>query len=252
MVQTNKYYTLNEPARAQHAQIWQKISYLPQKSLTLCIPPNTRAQKEPHFPLLLFAADPQTKKNRLSALLQFCSKGYAVAVLDSFAPETPFLTRVKDFQSAARFLMLHAWQYHLDSHRIIAGGEGTGAGIAALATASQSDQDINSEDVFTLPVRLRGCLALAGDFTYDQQFHFPEAVGKKSLPPFLLIHGSDDQTVPFSESAELYAFLTQADQQATMYQLENCPHGSDAYFTPYLCDIMTEFLAECCKKKNKS
>ena len=46
----------------------------------------------------------------------------------------------------------------------------------------------------------------------------------KSLPPFLILHGTGDPVVNYSQSERLFRKLTDCGYDATMYQVPDAPH----------------------------
>lgn len=247
MQETTNLHELIEPVGDRLPHIWQQLTYYQddqhQEQLTLCVPANLTQQAQPHYPVILFAADPHV--SRLSALLQLTNKGYAVAIL---ATSELHPTTIASFNSAARFLMLHAWKYQLDSNRLIAMGEGLSAYAAAGAVLATGQQEFNREDVHTLPLNFRACITLAGQFELPHQPALPTLLGKRRLGPFLLLHGTADEQVPLKQSLTFSAFLTEQHVQNDLYQLKDCPHGSDAFFTPYVVDLLAAFIREATKK----
>lgn len=75
-------------------------------------------------------------------------------------------------------------------------------------------------------------------------------IDSKKLPPFLIMHGKKDRMVPFAQSVMLYEKLKQTDHCVDFYALENCDHGSDAFFTPYSLNAVLDFLSKSLKKGN--
>lgn len=241
MQETDQIHELKEPLEQHLPHIWQDLVYHNDATLTLCVPANLSGQKQPHYPVILFAPDSYT--NRLSALLQFTHKGYAVAILNVLEKDP-----LKNFNSAARFLMLHAWQYQLDPHRIIAMGEGFGAYAAAGAILGVGKQTINREDIHTLPVHFRSCITISGKFTLAGQPQLTDLLGKRQLPPFLLFHGESDKLVSFQESRAFFELLNDQAADVAFYKIKDCPHGSDAFFTPYVLDLYANFIAKTIQK----
>ncbi len=252
MPENKNHYELEEPVGQQFAQIWTNLGYFydPQKklSLTLCVPPNQGQKQAPHYPVILYAEDSLSNKNRLSALLQFTAKGYAIALLDPEGSESDPIDKIMHFNSAARFLMLHAWKYSLDPNRIIAMGEGTGGYTAAGAVLSIGQQKYSSEDAHTLPVNFRSCICISGKFAEDNSPRLPELKSKRKIPPFLLMHGENDQTIDFVESEQFCSFLEAIGQEVSLYKFKSCPHAADAFFTPYVIDILSNFIFSSIQK----
>jgi dipeptidyl aminopeptidase/acylaminoacyl peptidase len=47
---------------------------------------------------------------------------------------------------------------------------------------------------------------------------------RRDMPPFLLIHGTGDQTVPFAQSLKLQAKMLQSGAACELFSVEGAPH----------------------------
>ena len=68
--------------------------------------------------------------------------------------------------------------------------------------------------------------------TYPQEAYENSPVSKVTpdAPPFLLIHGTKDSTVPFSQSEELYDALEAAGCDVTLLALDGAEHADLMFF----------------------
>ena len=64
----------------------------------------------------------------------------------------------------------------------------------------------------------------------------------KDAPPFLIIHGINDQTVPFEQSEELYDKLIENGCDADLIALEDADHADLQFFQDELWDKIIEFF----------
>ena len=64
----------------------------------------------------------------------------------------------------------------------------------------------------------------------------------KDAPPFLIIHGINDQTVPFEQSEELYDKLIENGCDADLIALEGADHADLQFFQDELWDRIIEFF----------
>ena len=61
-------------------------------------------------------------------------------------------------------------------------------------------------------------------------------------PPFLIIHGTKDRTVPFSQSEELYDVLDQAGCDVTLLALDGADHADLMFFQDETWERIGEFF----------
>lgn len=68
--------------------------------------------------------------------------------------------------------------------------------------------------------------------THPQEAYENSPVSKVTpdVPPFLLIHGTKDSTVPFSQSEELYDALEAAGCDVTLLALDGAEHADLMFF----------------------
>lgn len=68
--------------------------------------------------------------------------------------------------------------------------------------------------------------------THPQEVYENSPVSKVTpdAPPFLLIHGTKDSTVPFSQSEELYDALEAAGCDVTLLALDGAEHADLMFF----------------------
>ena len=64
----------------------------------------------------------------------------------------------------------------------------------------------------------------------------------KDAPPFLIIHGINDQTVPFEQSEELYDKLIENGCDADLIALEGADHADMQFFQDELWDRIIDFF----------
>jgi acetyl esterase/lipase len=206
--------------------------------------------------------------------------GYmTVAVSYRLAPEYPFPAMIEDIKCAVRYLRANADEYNLDPNRI--GARGSSAGghlVSLLGLADESagwdvgpylDQSSRVQAVvdmygptdlgdpaFSGPVRhaifaLLGVsdptdelLALASPLTYVT----PDD------PPFLILHGDQDDLVNLGQSQKLYDALAKAGVPAELIIVQGAGHGlkplNGDYTVPtraQVTELMIAFLDRCLK-----
>jgi len=190
----------------------------------------------------------------------FVEQGYAVIAPNyRLAPAHPYPTPLQDIACAFAWTYTHSDQYNLDMARVIVMGESAGANAVAML-ASVDDRDfllkncpysefpeIDGVVSYYAPADLSSCecaeakwfamnyLGLDGDFEtlmaseenlrdqWEQASPYIWLDG--SEPPFLLIHGTADSLVDFSESEAFVDRLTQYNIENNFIAVENADHG---------------------------
>lgn len=156
---------------------------------------------------------------------------------------TQFGLAIEDVEQAVRFVKTHAAEYNIDPNRIALLGESAGGQLAAMA-ALRAGPDASVKAVVALytptdlvtlfehstfiPAQIRNGvrgtpwenLIVAG----LSQLSPIENV-RRDMPPFLLIHGTADPLVPFSQSTHMCARMRQVGASCELYAVEGAGHG---------------------------
>lgn len=182
----------------------------------------------------------------------FLDEGYALAEVEyRLSDEAGFPAQIEDVKAAIRWLRANAGAYNLDPGRFGAIGESAGGHLAALAGTSGNSAEFGGEaevqavaDLFG-PIDFNSVAGIPegeryGDYTSaaakligGEIGENPEIVAQASPltyidandPPFLIIHGTDDDTVPYNESLGLYLALQKANVNATLITVDGGGHG---------------------------
>ena len=204
-------------------------------------------------------------------LMQLARRGFVVASADyRTSNEASFPAALEDAKTAVRYLKAHAAQYCIDPDRICAAGESAGGTIAVLlgTTGSAAEYDTGGWAQYSSDVsavvdfygggNMQDMPAFTGTrdvppWTIDDFLgagHTEETVRKASAvnwispdtPPFLIFHGSADQTVSIAQSEELYERLQAAGIESDFYILQGAGHGEDSFYQKNIMDIINAFL----------
>jgi acetyl esterase/lipase len=217
-------------------------------------------------------------KNDLVPPLALAAEGYAVASVEyRLSQEAIFPAQIYDCKAAVRWLRANAARYHLDPAKFVAWGASAGGHLAALLGTSEGvaalegivnkieqssavqavvdwygpsdlrqigipDSDIKHNEPGSPESQLIGGpllenkdkAAAASPVTY---------VSKKS-PPFLIMHGDKDRSVPFNQSELLDAALRKAGVDSTFIPVKGVGHG---FSGPQYLPPAREFLKRCLK-----
>ena len=221
-----------------------------------------------------------TKEGDVVPMLPLADGGYAIASVEyRLSQEAVFPAQIYDCKAAVRWLRANASKYNLDPARFAAGGAsagghlaallGTSGGVAALEgdvndlTQSSRVQavvdwygpadllqigvppsDIKHNDPGSPESQLIGGALLEHKDKAAQAS--PITYVSKETPPFLIMHGDADRSVPFNQSELLHAALQKAGVDSTLIPEKGIGHGfSGAQYLP----PVREFLNRSLKSK---
>ncbi|MCA9353691.1 alpha/beta hydrolase [Candidatus Nomurabacteria bacterium] len=199
----------------------------------------------------------------------FAKEGYAIAevayrsVLDGLFP-----SQIQDVKGAVRYLRANASSLGIDGGNIFALGTssggmtvsllGTSCGVAELEGTTGGNTGYSS--CVDGVVNLFGSLTVSqitdisdsvlpnlyGLFGCAVGSSCPDMVKTSSAyyldagdPPFLIIHGDADQTVPIEQSQELYSLMTAAGIDVTFITAPGAGHDKDTIITNYFDEIIS-------------
>jgi alpha-L-fucosidase 2 len=154
-----------------------------------------------------------------------------------------FGAAVEDVENAIRFVKAHAKEYRIDPERIALIGESAGGQLAAMAALDPAPgTQVMAVVALYAPTDLVK-LATTSQFVPKQVRDslagtpFAQLVlarlGQLSpidnirpgAPPFLLIHGTDDALVPFSQSRAMCERMTAAGGSCELFAVRGGGHG---------------------------
>ncbi len=185
--------------------------------------------------------------------------GYTVFVINHrAAPRYPYPFPLEDSQRAVRFVRYHASQFGIDGERIGGVGGSSGGHLISMLGVLDGNGDTSSPDpVERKGAKLQAVFARAAptDLTrFDGRFSSasvssllglrlganvaantleyrryweasPAAYVSPDDPPFLLIHGTADDRVPYARSEEFAARLSADSVDAKLIKVEGGGHG---------------------------
>lgn len=188
--------------------------------------------------------------------------------------EAQWPAQAHDVKAAIRWLRAHASEYGYDPDRIAVMGDSAGGHLVAFLGTSGGVKGVEGElgDHDDADSRVQAVVDLFGPADFltigdapSQIDHnaadSPEArlIGgaikdrpdaarsvspvtyvSKDDPPFLIIHGSDDPTVPFDQSVRLNDALKSAGVASTLLRIEGGKHGG--FQNPTWRDRVRQFL----------
>jgi len=213
------------------------------------------------------------KQNR-NELLPAGAGLFTVSIDYRLSHQAIFPAQIADARAAVRWLRAHADDYHIDPKRIGVWGYSSGGHLAALlGTAPEATvlDDGTAADGYSSRVQAVLTLSAPTDFLQAGGYHeaadSPESrlVGgpirertelvrqanpityiRGDEPPFLIIHGLQDEAVPVGQAQLLYDALVRADVDATFMSVGKAGHRWGTA-TPY-CDLVNQTALAFFKK----
>jgi acetyl esterase/lipase len=194
--------------------------------------------------------------------LPFLEKGFAVASINyRFSQHAVFPAQIEDCKSAVRWLRANAKKYHLDPDHFGAWGASAGGHLVALmgavGDAKDLDGDGGNKDVSS---RVQAVCDWFGpsDFSKEAEQALPTSkidrtkpdcpeaklIGgplaehpdrvtranpityiSRTCPPFLIVHGEEDDIVPVGQSRILHEALKKSGVESTLVAVPGAGHG---------------------------
>jgi acetyl esterase/lipase len=167
-----------------------------------------------------------------AVLADLASRGYVVASLNyRLGGEAKWPAATEDVDAAIRWLKAHAADYGIDKSRVAIWGGSAGGQLAALAATDCTPSDGKTEsDCVQAAAIWYGLFDIAAQ---GAPAYFgangPKASAVTYLdakdPPFLLIHGTDDKTVPVLQSRGMIARLKALGIKSDFIELPGIDHS---------------------------
>ena len=191
----------------------------------------------------------------LQGALEYAQKGYVcITVNYRLVDEAPFPACVEDCKCAVRWLRAHADKYNLDPKRIGGFGNSAGAHLVAMLGLAGPDEELEGDGPYqdqssllqavcpsATPAdfllfysqgsdrrRSSGGLFAGPEETFEERARKASPVSHVSAdaPPFLIFHGTKDNTVNVAHGDRLVEALKKAGAKDVTYiKIEGAGHG---------------------------
>jgi acetyl esterase/lipase len=199
---------------------------------------------------------------------KFSQRGYAVAAVNyRLSGEAIFPAAARDVKSAVRWLRANANKYNFDSNHFGVIGASAGGHFSAFlgTTGNIKEFDVGDNLEYSSSVQavidqfgpvnfsnLNEQRIESGLRTNDVESYFLGCVNSscdaakiaspvnyisKNDPPFLIIHGAEDNQIPIKQSQDFYNALQNAGVESQFITVPNAGHGGpefNNYFKEYL------------------
>jgi acetyl esterase/lipase len=194
------------------------------------------------------------------------SRGYAVVAINyRFSQHAVFPAQIHDCKAAVRWVRANAAKYKFDPERIAAWGSSAGGHLVALlgttaqvegleGTDGNADQSsavqavvdwYGPTDFLTVGSKDTRIQLLGADPSTNSVPALrasPVTYVSKKSPPFLIMHGDNDRTVPLAQSEAFEAALKKAGVDAKLVILPGAGHGGPAFASAETMKMVKEFL----------
>jgi acetyl esterase/lipase len=256
---------------------------LPNRDLKLdFLAPASPASPEPvKRPLLLWLCGgawlTMDRSAHMPWLLGFAEQGYAVASAEyRMSNCAHFPSQLEDVKKAIRFLRAQAGTYGIDPEKIVVAGESAGGYLAVMAGVTGADKRFDAGDHLEQSSEVAAVIDFYGpvDFAHFKEtgaapsdvpspvdlllgyspWARPQQAAEASAltylsqgtPPVCILHGTEDDVVPISQSEILHEKLLAAGVRADFYALEGAGHATPHFFQKAVREKILGFLREVC------
>lgn len=187
----------------------------------------------------------------IGRMIPFAQHGYlGVSIEYRLSQEAVFPAQIEDCKCAIRYLRAHAKDLNLDPNRIGVWGSSAGGHLAALLGTSAHVAELEGKGGWAdQPSKVQAVCDFCGpaDFPkWGDDSHpavkallggpvkekdalaalaSPVTHVKGPVPPFLIVHGDNDKTVPHTQSESLAAALKKANANVTLRIIPGGGHG---------------------------
>jgi len=241
----------------QHIQLFKPMQMFPMPGA-----------QPPKYPLIVYVPGSAWHRQMvwmgLNKAVAAVARGYAFAMVEYRPTEVaPFPAQAEDAKSAIRYLRANAEQFGIDKERICVWGDSSGGHTASFVGITGDDypnEGVCPEESCSV----RCVVDWFGPTDISEMSYYPSAmdhhgpdspegflIGQKDVlenmedsqktnpinylspdkatPPFLIMHGSADNIVPFNQSVLLYEKLKELGREVTFYKLLGAGHGLNGF-----------------------
>ena len=213
------------------------------------------------------------KSAHLAYLSMLARAGFVVASIQyRISSEEKYPAQLKDVKAAIRYLKAHAKRFCIDVARFGIMGESAGGHLAAMS-ALVSDKEFDEGQYleysstvqaactwypvidltdFSYPSTDETAASIESDLIGCNVAHnkekalsaSPISYVTKDAPPFLIIHGTDDHTVSFSQGETFHDKLEAAGCDVKLIAIEGAEHAEVRFFQDEIWEEIISFFKE--------
>lgn len=208
-------------------------------------------------------------------LLYLCDlarQGFVVASVQyRTSNEVKFPGQLEDIKAAIRYLKAHSDHYGIDVEHFGVMGESAGGHLTAMTALTGKMKEFDKgqyleyssevqaacpwylpSDVSSMPGQNNRDMTAAPESLLvgvNAAVHKEEAMkacpvsyATKDAPPFLLLHGTNDHVVPFSQSEAMYDALEKQGAPVDLIAIEGADHADLPFFQKEVWEIIFAFF----------
>jgi len=203
----------------------------------------------------------------------FIEKGYAFASIDyRYSTKAIFPAQIQDCYEAVEFLYTNASKYKIERNKIALIGFSAGGHLASLLALSNNNNVVEfypekKKTNFKIKAVMdfygpSDFLAMTADgdpnMTGDpisgllgssplirpdiSKFASPCTYVDKNDPPFFIVHGEKDESVPYQQSVLLQSYLNLANVKNELTIVKDAPHYGEMFDSDEIRSKLFEFL----------
>lgn len=216
------------------------------------------------------------KSAHLAYLSKLALSGFVVASVQyRTSNEAQFPAQLQDVKAAIRYLKANAERYRINPKKFGVMGESAGGHLSALAAlANKKSFDVGENldqsssvqaacpwyppaDFKTFPkppaeMEITPPQDLLMGFNAHAHPEKTEEANplnyvKRKVPPFLIIHGTDDHTVPHDQGVQLHDALESKGADVTLLSIKDADHADIRFFQDQIWDEITGFFTSTLK-----
>ncbi|MBE5760092.1 MAG: alpha/beta hydrolase [Clostridiales bacterium] len=232
------------------------------------------------LPLAIFIPGSAWRKQNIddttAQMANFARRGFIVAQIEYRASSVAkFPAQIRDTRTAARFLLSHAEEFHIDKERVFIWGDSSGAHTAVMTALTEGDPYFQDEEGEALPIKaivdyygptdiakmnfepsimdhiswespegmlIGGKNVLENPELADETVVMNYITKEKQIAPLLIIHGDKDRLVPFGQSILLYNKMLEMGKEARLIKMKWGDHGAEDFWSDRVFDIVEDFV----------
>lgn len=188
----------------------------------------------------------------------YAKRGYVVASVEySVTARTKFPMQIEDAKLAIRYLRAHAKEIGIRPDKIIAAGESAGGYLSALVGLTGNRREFDVGDYKEQSSSVQGVVSFYPVTTPSAVMPNPELVPaaadrknmpdlpplvEDSTPPYMLLCGTKDSQVPYTQSQILYDALQEKKIRSELYIVEGAEHADAPFFQSSMKERILEFM----------
>ena len=188
------------------------------------------------------------KSAHLAYLSGLAREGFVVASVQyRTSNEAKFPAQLQDVKAAIRYLRAHAGRYHINAEKIGVMGESAGGYLTCMAALAKDPvYDVGEYLEYSSEVQAACPWYPPTDLRNQEEglAACPVSFVTKDAPPFLIIHGEEDHTVPFSQGVLIYEELEKVGCDVTLLAIEGADHADLRFFQREIWQEITKFFKE--------